>query len=63
VSTSEPLVELYSVDDLARLFGVTKQTVFRWNSGGIGPRRILVGRRIYYRSADVREWLNGREAK
>jgi predicted DNA-binding transcriptional regulator AlpA len=63
MSANDAVDELYSVEDLARLFGVTKETVFRWNSGGTGPRRILIGRRVYYRSADVQEWINARESK
>lgn len=55
--------ELYSVEDLARLLGVTKETVFRWNSGGTAPRRLMIGRRVYYRRSDVRDWINARQSK
>ncbi len=63
MSADDTVGALYTVEDLARLFQVTRETVFRWNSGGTGPRRVLIGRRVYYRSSDVKEWLNARESK
>ncbi|MGZ4324356.1 MAG: helix-turn-helix transcriptional regulator [Solirubrobacteraceae bacterium] len=63
MTLNDALADLYSVEDLARRLGVTKETLFRWNSGGKGPRRILIGRRIYYRHCDVQAWIAAREAK
>ena len=32
----------------------------KWSSEGHGPRHVRLGRRVYYRSEDVREWLEAR---
>lgn len=41
---------------LAERFGVPLQTVYLWNTKGVGPRRMRVGKHVRYRLADVLEW-------
>jgi excisionase family DNA binding protein len=47
----------YSPEGLAELLSVPLATVYRWNSTGTGPRRILVGKHVRYRRSDVEKWL------
>ena len=42
---------------LAERLGVPVATVYQWNSRGIGPKRIRVGKHIRYRVADVEAWI------
>ena len=39
---------------------VTADTLYRWQRQGIGPRCGKIGGRVYYRAADVQEWLLAR---
>jgi predicted DNA-binding transcriptional regulator AlpA len=41
---------------------VTADTLYRWQRQGIGPRCGKIGGRVYYRAADVEEWLLARMA-
>lgn len=43
--------------DLPAYIGLAKQTLARMRHEGKGPKFVRVGRRIFYRSSDVREWL------
>lgn len=52
---------LLRVTDLTNIFGVKKQTVYNWNSLGIGPKAYKVGREIRYRERDVEAWLESKE--
>ena len=47
-------------EQLAEKLGVTKDTVARWSTQGIGPDLIKVGRKAYYHEDAVREWLKTR---
>jgi len=50
-----------SVEDLAAYLGRSRRTVLDWNSRGLGPKYIRLGRRIAYRPSDVEKWLRTRE--
>ncbi len=43
---------------LAEYLDVPLATVYQWNTRGTGPRRIVVGKHIRYRKADVDRWLD-----
>lgn len=45
-----------TLKQLAERFGVPLQTVYLWNTKGVGPRRMRVGKHVRYRLADVLEW-------
>ncbi len=45
-----------TVEDFARREQVPVATVYTWNSLGIAPPRIKIGRHVRYRLADVIEW-------
>lgn len=53
-----PTAELLTVDDATRLLDVTKQTLRRWELRGI-IRPVRLGRRCYYRRADIDKALQG----
>lgn len=46
--------ELYSEDQIEI---VPARTLARWRSTGKGPAFVKVGRRVFYRHADVEAWL------
>ncbi len=49
--------EWLGVKQLAEEFEVPVRTIYAWNHKSSGPRRILVGRHVRYRRADVEAWL------
>lgn len=55
--------DLLTIEELAQFFGISKDTAYRWNVAGTGPRRIQIGRRVMYRKADVQDWIDGQAAK
>ena len=50
--------EYLNTRDVAELARTTDSTVRYWRSIGYGPRGFVVGRRVLYKSDDVREWLD-----
>ena len=46
---------------LASALNVNVRTLDRWHVERRGPARTVVGRRILYRTAAVREWLQANE--
>jgi excisionase family DNA binding protein len=50
---------LLTVEELAEVAGVPTQTVYKWVTKGIGPRRLRVGKYNRYRASDVKTWLDG----
>ena len=49
--------------DLAEREGVPLKTVYQWNSTGVGPRYLRIGRHVRYKLADVIAWENERYAE
>jgi len=47
-------------EQLAAKLGVTRDTVARWSTQGIGPDLIRVGRKVFYHEDAVRDWLKTR---
>lgn len=45
-----------TIPELAARLGVTRKTVYRWNSEGIAPPRIRRGHVVCYRLSDVEKW-------
>lgn len=48
---------LATAQELAEYTSVPIKTVYEWNSKGVGPRVIKVGRHVRYRWADIEKWL------
>ena len=40
--------------------GLKAQTLARWRHEGVGPVWVALGPRIYYRSSDLRSWIESR---
>lgn len=48
---------LWSVEDVSDYLNVPVGTVYAWRSTGSGPPGRRVGKRLRYRPADVRAWV------
>jgi excisionase family DNA binding protein len=48
---------LWSVHDVAYYLDVPVQTIYSWRSAGTGPPGRRVGKRLRFRPADVRDWV------
>lgn len=61
----EDVDRLLRIEDVAALTGVPVNTLRYWRSkGGIGPASAKLGpRRVVYREADVRAWIDESFAK
>lgn len=58
---SQPLNRMISRAELCDLAGVALSTAEAWSRAGIGPRPVKIGpRRVGYRMAEVRDFLEGR---
>jgi excisionase family DNA binding protein len=53
---------LVTVEELAELLGLNRQTLYQWRVLGKGPRGIRVGGRVRYRQAEVEAWLQEHES-
>jgi hypothetical protein len=49
--------ELIPSSDAARLFHVKDATLTSWRNQKRGPAYLKVGRAVFYRRADLSEWL------
>ncbi len=49
--------------EVASEIGVSVDTLARWETRGIGPPCVRVGRKVLYRAEDFREWLVSRERR
>ena len=47
--------------DLAGELGISVDTLGRWETRRIGPPCIRLGRRVFYRKDDVKDWLREQE--
>jgi predicted DNA-binding transcriptional regulator AlpA len=57
-TTTKPQT-LLGMDDLVELFGVRRQTIYRWMRAGLFPKPRRFGRRcIRWRAADVEEFIS-----
>lgn len=46
--------------DVARTLNVHAATLARWRRSGAGPTCIRINGRVYYRQADVEQWLESK---
>lgn len=61
--TDAGLPELLSASELADYLGVPVSTIHYWRGKGQGPPALKVGKRLRFRTADVADWLAGKEAR
>jgi hypothetical protein len=55
------LADLLTPAALAAELGVTERCVHYWHSRRVGPPRIVIGRRPFYRRASVAAWIMQQE--
>lgn len=48
--------EILTVEDLAKRYGIPRQTVYLWNMKGTAPRHMKIGKFVFYRLSDVIAW-------
>jgi predicted DNA-binding transcriptional regulator AlpA len=53
------MVGLLTETDLETMLAVSEHTLQGWRVSGDGPKYVKLGRSVYYRVADVTEWING----
>ena len=51
---------LISTTQAPEYLGIQRQTMARWRHEGFGPPWVCMGRLIYYRSSDLRSWIESR---
>lgn len=60
--TAQPIATapLLTVDDVAAMTGIARQTLYKWRSEktGKGPTAVVIGRRLRYRREDVDAWID-----
>jgi len=59
--TNKLMDDFLPPEETADELGVTRRTLDRWHTRRIGPPRIQIGRKIYYRRESVRDWLLSNE--
>ena len=52
-----PEVFLLSADDLGKIFGVEKRTIYRWRREGVLPDCISIQQQIFWRLSDLKSFL------
>ena len=60
-STTSPLDEYVSREELARQLGKSVRTLDRWETMRTGPPRTKIGRSVLYRKEALSEWLREHE--
>jgi hypothetical protein len=55
------LADYMTEEELARELNVTKRTLQRWHNRRIGPPRVMIGRKPFYRRGSVVSWIDNRE--
>ena len=48
---------LIRASNVPEYVGIARQTLNRWRHEGNPPRFVRLGRRIFYRAGDLREWI------
>jgi len=59
---TRPELEMYSMDDLAKMFKVTKRTIYNWKDEGIMPY-VVIGSKAYMTEAQLQKFLAEHEVK
>lgn len=50
--------QLLTIEQFAELVNIPLNTARFWRQAGTGPRSARIGRRVFYRRADVAAWLD-----
>jgi predicted DNA-binding transcriptional regulator AlpA len=61
-SQAELLAKQYLEEaEICALLSITERTLENWYMKRVGPPRVKIGRRIFYRVSSVLKWLNAHE--
>lgn len=60
MTLEEAKSEWLTVEEVAELLHCAVHTVYQWNSDGTGPQRYKFGKRVLYKLADVKAWMDTR---
>tara|TARA_B100000315_G_C14310782_1_gene466255 strand:- start:59 stop:319 length:261 start_codon:yes stop_codon:yes gene_type:complete len=52
---------LIAAAEVPKYIGMKVQTLARWRHEGFGPPHIHLGRRIFYRSSDLQNWIESQK--
>src|SRR3974377_1521406 len=55
------LDEYMTEEELAAELDVDKRTLRRWHRTGIGPPRVTIARKLYYRRSGAADWIRSQE--
>lgn len=60
MTTIAPAEALLTVDDVAAMTGIARQTIYKWRceTPEKAPRAVMIGRRVRFRREDVDDWIN-----
>lgn len=50
-------LDIYNEAELAGALGVTSDTLAQWRHKGTGPTHIKLGKGVFYRVQDVKDWV------
>jgi hypothetical protein len=50
--------EFLTLAEFSQVIGVPVATVRKWRYTGYGPKSARIGKRVFYRTADVHAWLD-----
>jgi DNA-binding transcriptional MerR regulator len=50
---------LIPIKEAAEIAGVTRVTLKNWHDRDVGPKRIKIGGRWFYKLEDIKNFLNG----
>lgn len=54
------LERMITIEEFAEALGISVRTAYSWNSQGVGPRYVKVGKHCRFRAADIEKWLESR---
>lgn len=51
-------IGILSVEEVSLILDVSEHTLYIWRSKGEGPKFVKLGRGVFYRHADLQEWID-----
>lgn len=57
-ATLRSAIELFNEEELAEILEVKPQTLATWRAEERGPDYVKLGKSVFYRKADVLDWIN-----
>lgn len=63
MKAAESTLVLHTPEDAASLLYVGKRTLDNWRSLGKGPDYVKIGRRVFYKEADIRRFIESQSVQ